>query len=229
MQERPEMEKPSPRDLLGVVLAGGQSRRFGGDKALFPLEGRAMAAWALLALEPWTSEQVVITNQERVAEDLGVQGRPDRIQGLGPVGGLYSALTWAEEKGRDGVFLLACDLPLVSSELVGRIIRRWGAGPPAVVPESPGPLGFEPLCGGYGVGGLPSLEKLLSTSKRSMEDALLAMGGHRIPITEMGTVEELALAFTNVNTIDTAGMVQRLLRERHSPTPGSQEELGGTP
>ena len=72
---------------LGVVLAGGRSRRFGGPKALFPVGGRAMAEWALLALKPHTSMQVVVTHDPQVASALGISGRPDRIPGLGPLGG----------------------------------------------------------------------------------------------------------------------------------------------
>ena len=60
----------------------------------------------------------------------------------------------------DGVFLLACDLPLVSSDLVGNIIRNWPAEALAVAPGSRGPLGFEPLCSAFSVAGLPRLEEL---------------------------------------------------------------------
>ncbi len=209
----PETRGEATRDLLGVVLAGGEGRRFDGEKALFPVLGRAMAGWALEALRPWTSKQVVITNDEKVAEALGVPGRPDLTPGLGPLGGLSTALTWAQEEGREGVFLLACDLPLVTQDLVGRILRRWPVDVLAVVPGSPGPLGFEPLCAGYRVRGLPGVEEVIRTGKRSMEDALTKLGAHRIPSADLGSPEILALAFTNVNTVDMAGWVEGTLRD----------------
>lgn len=208
----PANRDPANRDVLGVVLAGGESRRFGGEKALFPLLGRAMAGWTLGALEPWTSRQVVVTNDRKVAESLGVPGRPDRIPGLGPLGGLHTALTWAQEGGQEGVFLLACDLPLVTKEMVGLILRRWPEDSPAVVPGSPGPLGFEPLCAGYEVRGLPDLEELIRTGRRSMESALAKMSAHRIPPAELGSQEELAVAFTNVNTVEMAQWAEGVLR-----------------
>jgi len=210
-----ETRDPATRDLLGVVLAGGESRRFGGEKALFPVLGRAMARWALDALKPWTSRQVVITNDPNVADALGVPGRQDLTTGLGPLGGLHTALTWAQEEGREGVFLLACDLPLVTEDLVGRILRRWPADVLAVVPGSHGPLSFEPLCAGYDVRCLPGIEDLLGTKRRSMEDALTNLGGgFRIPSAELGSRESIVLAFSNVNTVDMAEWAEGALRDK---------------
>lgn len=218
MAGNPERRATAARSLLGVVLAGGESRRFGSEKALFPLGGRTMAAWALKALEPWTSGQVVITNDGKVAEALGVPGRPDRIPGLGPLGGLHTALTWAREEGRGGVLLLACDLPLVTGELVGRILRRWPSDALAVVPGSHGPLGFEPLCAGYDVRGLPEVEQLIGSGQRSMEAALNRMKAVRIPPSELGSEEELAQAFTNLNTEDAAGWAEGILLKGNLPS-----------
>jgi molybdopterin-guanine dinucleotide biosynthesis protein A len=180
-----------------------------------------MAAWALAALAPWTSGQVVITPDRRVAESLGVPGRADLIPGLGPLGGLHTALTWAREDGQTGVFILACDLPLVSGDLIGRILGSWPAGARAVVPGSHGPLGFEPLCGGYEISGLPELEKLIESGQRSMESALNLMGAFRIPPARLGSPEELALAFTNVNTVDTARWVEGALSDTIPSAPES--------
>jgi len=225
MSANPEARDPATRDVLGVVLAGGESRRFGGEKALFPLLGRPMAAWALDALKPWTSKQVVITHGRKVAGVLGVPGRPDQIPGLGPLGGLHTALTWAQEEGTVGVFLLACDLPLVTEELVGRILRKWPSDSRAVVPGSHGPLGFEPLCSGYEVCGLPGLEELIRIGRRSMESALDQMSAYRIPPGELGSQEELALAFTNVNTMEMAHRAEGFLRGTVPAPEGDRMEL----
>ncbi len=197
---------------LGVVLAGGASRRFGSEKSLFPLAGRPMAAWVLDALRPWTSGQVLITPSTAAPETLGVPGRPDLVPGLGPIGGLETALAWAEELGHPRILLLACDLPLLTSDLVGRLLREWPPGVHAVVPESPGPLGYEPLCAGFEVAGRPVLEKVIDKGGRSMERGLEALGFHRIPMERMGTKEELERAFTNVNHAEGMAEVERLLQ-----------------
>lgn len=216
----------SSRRLLGAVLAGGLSRRFGTEKALFHLGGHPMARYALDALEAWTTRQVVITNEAGVSEALGVPGRPDDVPGLGPVGGLITALSWAGEMGLDGVFLLACDLPLVSSDLVGNIIGNWPPEALAAAPGSRGPLGFEPLCSAFSVAGLPLLEELRKGRAGegfSMRDAFARLSGVLIPEESLGQPEDLRLSFSNVNTREEASVAENALRgragETSSPTP----------
>ncbi len=217
----------SSRRLLGAVLAGGMSRRFGTEKALFRLGGRPMARYAMDALEPWTTQQVVITNEDGVSEALGVQGRPDDVPGLGPVGGLITALSWAGELGLDGVFLLACDLPLVSSDLVGNIIRNWPAEALAVAPGSRGPLGFEPLCSAFSVAGLPRLEELRKGRGGggfSMKDAFARLEGVLIPEDRVGASEDVRLSFSNVNTREEASVAESVLRGRAGGTSPTTSE-----
>jgi len=213
-----EVGKSVSRELLGVILAGGGSRRFGREKALFPLLGHPMAGGVLEALAQNTADQVVISSEPRIADSLGIRGRPDLIPGAGPLGGLHSAVTWAGEEGRDGVFLMACDLPAVTDGLIRRILARWSSGAPAVVPGSPGPLGFEPLCAGYRTGVLDTVEDLLNRGRRSMEGLLDALGVEPIPTSDLGEAGELAQAFKNVNTKESVMEVEAIVaRQARSP------------
>lgn len=170
-----------------------------------------MAEWVLDAIRPWTSEQVVITNEPETASCLHLPGRGDLIPGIGPMGGLHAALSWAREKGKGGVVLLACDLPLVPPELVGAILDQWPQGAQAVVPGSFGPRGFEPLCAGYATGILPILDDLISREKLAMEAVLSAVGAHRIPASVLGKEAELRHMFTNVNTQEGARLAEEAL------------------
>lgn len=212
--------------ILGVILAGGRSRRFGGEKALFPLGGRPMAEWALLALKPNTARQVVISHLPEVARALGVPGLQDHIPGRGPLGGIHAGLTWAREGGFGGAFVLACDLPLVGPGLVGRILQAWPSVAPAAVPESPGPLGLEPLCGVYGVECLAGVEEAALSSHRSMEDAIRRLGAFTIPMPVLGGREAVAAAFTNVNTRTSAEWVRELLEGGVAGAPADQGPSG---
>jgi len=171
-----------------------------------------MAAWALAALRPWTKDQLLVTNNEAVAEALDTQASPDLVPGRGPLGGLHTALSCVQDRGLDGAFVLACDLPLVRKELVGRVLELWPEDATAVVPGSEGPLGMEPLCGAYGVGCLPVLEELLEEEDRSLNVVVKRIEAYRIPPTALGTREELARAFTNVNTLATAKVADGALQ-----------------
>ena len=197
--------------LLGVVLAGGESSRFGSPKGLAPLGGRPMAAWALQALAPHFPNRVVVANDPAYSERLGIPGRGDLVPGMGPLGGLATALAWAREEGLDGVFLLGCDLPLVTHEFVGRILDHGFQGSAAVVPASPGPLGMEPLCAAYTYACLPAAEELLAVGRRSMKGLLEAVGFTLVPMGTLGGVRETARTFLNVNTPAEAAEVEGIM------------------
>jgi molybdopterin-guanine dinucleotide biosynthesis protein A len=198
--------------LLGVVLAGGESSRFGSPKGLTPLGGRPMAAWAKDALAPHFAQRVVIANEPGVPRVLELPGRKDTVPGMGPLGGLATALAWAKEEGLAGAFLLGCDLPLVTEELLGRILKHSFRGENALVPASSGPLGMEPLCAAYSVECLDVAEELLVGERRSMKVLLDAVGYTLAPMEALGGEVEVSRAFLNVNTREDARYVEEFLR-----------------
>ena len=76
---------------LGVVLAGGQSRRFGSDKAEAMLDGRTLLDHAIAALHPHCDAVAIVGR--RSADLPSIADRPH--PGLGPLGGLAGALAYA--------------------------------------------------------------------------------------------------------------------------------------
>jgi molybdenum cofactor guanylyltransferase len=88
--------------ILGAILSGGLSRRFGGDKATYPIEGKPLIEHAINALTP-QCEAIVLCGRKwgKLAslEDIPVGGN-------GPLCGLNAALHHATASGFDGV--LAC-------------------------------------------------------------------------------------------------------------------------
>jgi molybdopterin-guanine dinucleotide biosynthesis protein A len=187
-------------ELLGVVLAGGESTRFGSPKALATFRGRPMGARALDALESRFSKVVMVANDPLISRELGVSARPDLDPGLGPLGGLVTALHWGRELGVRGVFLLACDLPLVGEAMVGGILSHGFGEEDILLPQSPGPLGVEPLCGAYLLGCLPSATALLQGGRRSMMGLLEEVGYTMVPMERLGGEDALSMVFRNVNS-----------------------------
>lgn len=211
--------KGKASELLGVVLAGGKSSRYGSPKGLAPLGGRPMAAWAMEALAPHLSKRVVIANDPAVSQALKLPGRKDTVPGMGPLGGLATALAWAQEEGLAGAFLLGCDLPLVNAELLGRILKHPFDGRNALVPASAGPLGMEPLCAAYALACLAPAEELLSAGRRSMKGLLDAVGYTLVPMEALGGRDEISRAFLNVNTTEDAERVEEIMRMGKNPAP----------
>jgi molybdopterin-guanine dinucleotide biosynthesis protein A len=115
--------------ILGAVIAGGQSSRFGSDKAFAMLDGRPLIAHVLSSLGAQVDELIVCGRAL-----AGYASLPDYPSaGLGPLGGIAAALRQAASCGFDAVAASACDTPHLPPDLV----ERLGEQAPAYVASSP--------------------------------------------------------------------------------------------
>jgi molybdopterin-guanine dinucleotide biosynthesis protein A len=114
----------TPDRVLGVVLAGGKSSRFGSDKALARIDGRTLLDRALAALEPQCQAVVV------AGRDDGLADRPHG--GMGPLGGLCAALHHGAQHGFDAVLSIPVDGWDLPADLVGELSPA-----PAYVRDAP--------------------------------------------------------------------------------------------
>jgi molybdenum cofactor guanylyltransferase len=115
-------------EIQPIVLVGGQSRRFGRDKLREPLEGGWLVDRPIAALREVFGPRVGAVGRC----DPAVAGRADlviadRYPGVGPAGGILSAL---EEAGGD-VFVLAGDLARITAGAVRTIVARGVESPAA--------------------------------------------------------------------------------------------------
>jgi molybdopterin-guanine dinucleotide biosynthesis protein A len=109
--------------ILGAVLAGGQSRRFGSDKALADIDGQPMLDCVVAALTPQV-EMVVICGREWP----GLVSLADRPSGgAGPLAGLNAALHHAAGVGYAGVLAVPMDVLPLPADLRERLAGQGAA------------------------------------------------------------------------------------------------------
>ena len=109
--------------ILGAVLAGGRSSRFGSDKAAALLDGRTLLDRVIDALRPQVDALVICGR-----EHAGLTSVPDRPgPDLGPLGGLNAALHHAAAHGFEAVVTVPCDTPFLPDDLVERLRTAEGA------------------------------------------------------------------------------------------------------
>lgn len=99
--------------LLGAyILAGGQSSRFGSDKARAIVHGEPLLLRLIERLKTITRLDItLVVNEPQRYSDFGVEAITDLQPDLGPMGGLYSAIHHAVNRGPSGwILLLPCDL-----------------------------------------------------------------------------------------------------------------------
>nr|WP_317894277.1 molybdenum cofactor guanylyltransferase [uncultured Sphingomonas sp.] len=166
--------------ILGAILAGGQARRFGSNKALARLHGEPLIAHAARALAPQVAAVAVCGGAPLLPDLPHLPDRP--APGLGPLGGLAAALTHAQERGFDGVVSVGCDTPRLPDDLVARLRAPGGASF----------LDAMPLIGWWPSALAPALDAFLATDpRRSLRGWGAAAGA---------TVLSLSQPIPNINT-----------------------------
>ncbi|WP_336982007.1 molybdenum cofactor guanylyltransferase [Altererythrobacter fulvus] len=151
--------------ILGVVLAGGQSSRFGSDKALAMLGGRSLLSRSVGTLGTWCDD-VIIAGRQAGPETGTTRCIPDwPAPGMGPLGGVAAGLRHANENGFDSVMTCSVDsfdLPADLPELL--------ASPPSF-------LGDQPVIGHWPANAAAAVETILAgDSKHSMREFAEAIG-----------------------------------------------------
>lgn len=167
-----------------AVLAGGESRRMGRDKALIDVEGRPLALHVADRLRACSDDVFVVAKR-----DLGFPVVIDESDLQTPLAGIVTALRSARH---ELVFVCACDMPLVSAELVGDLADRAN-GHDAVVPTRGGRV--EPLHAVWAVRVLPKIEELMASGERAVHRVL-----ERIDTVTVEVGDDPSLV--NVNTPD---------------------------
>lgn len=114
--------------VLGAILAGGQSRRFGSDKAEAFFEARALLDHVADALRPQTADLVVAGRKWPGLPHIA--DLPEA--GIGPLGGLAGALDHAWRHDFDAVLTSGCDVIGLPNDLVDRLEPA-----PAIVADMP--------------------------------------------------------------------------------------------
>lgn len=124
------------RDIAGIVLAGGQSRRMGGgDKSLLPLGGGSVLDQVLSRFGPQIETLALSANGDpaRFAR-FGLPVLADTVEGFaGPLAGILTGLDWAAAGTPcKAVVTAAGDTPFLPLDLVDRLAAAAGEHPGSI-------------------------------------------------------------------------------------------------
>jgi molybdenum cofactor guanylyltransferase len=129
--------------VSGIILAGGQSRRMGRDKALIDFQGQPIIVRVMAALCALTDDLVVVSNRSDVYGPLGAPWGArvvaDYDPPCGPLGGIAAGL---QAMDSELAIVAACDMPFLNVALLRWLIDQ-ADGYDVVVPQSGAE--YEPL------------------------------------------------------------------------------------
>lgn len=123
-------------DITGVILAGGQGRRFGGqDKGWLPCAGQPLIQQVLAQLQPQVSTVLINANRHHAQyAALGVPVFTDKVADQydnfpGPLAGIAAGLAAATT---EWVLFVPCDAPILPTDLAQRLFTATATAEIAV-------------------------------------------------------------------------------------------------
>ena len=137
--------------LYGLVLAGGQSRRMGRDKALLVRDGQSQLRHIASLADSVTDKFYVSAraDQKDDPERSQFETIVDRYDDMGPIAGVLSAM---DEYPDVAWLVVACDLPNLDDATISNLLDGHTVKRPFTAFTSSHDGLPEPLCAIYGVG-----------------------------------------------------------------------------
>jgi molybdopterin-guanine dinucleotide biosynthesis protein A len=204
------LDQSSRQDaIVGLVLAGGRSVRFGSEKAAALLAGSPLLIWAARRLQRTCAKVAANVRTGTEAEGLArAEGLPLLYDlpgdALGPLAGVKVGLLWAKEQGARALAVSPCDVPLLPEDVFARLIKAAGSGP-AMVETSEG---VQPLCAVWPVSALEPVTAALHGGQHPATWRLLqSLGATRVRFEE-------PRQFANVNTQADLAVIAQELAQR---------------
>ena len=190
--------------VTGVILAGGQSRRMGQNKALMLLGDVPLISHVICQMEVVTDELLLVTNEPDLYTTLKIPTYTDLLPEMGTLGGLYTGLVHAT----NGVVLcVGCDMPLLQPNLLSYLTALLGDYD-AVVPcveaangtrTDPAYL-FQTLSAVYSKRCLPIIEEMLSVGELRVYALYDRIDTRIVRPDEWQAFDPQGLSFFNINT-----------------------------
>lgn len=191
----------------GVILAGGQSRRMGRNKAFLEVGGEPLVQRVARCLCELFDQVLIVGGAPQDFEFLGLPVVTDRIPGLGPLGGLEAGL---EASRHHHAFFCAVDMPFLSPGLI-RYMLAQAPGHEIVVPVIGGE--FEPMHAVYGKGCLPAIARSVVARRLRLVSIYDAVPRREITEAEVRRFGDPDRLFFNCNTPEDLEQARRWERE----------------
>lgn len=102
--------------IVGIILAGGQSVRMGSDKALLGVDGETLLDKARNYLSECNVTDILVSGHKAVGDI------PDLIEQGGPVAGILASLQYVDNKNVSGLIFVPLDMPMLRADIVNRLL-----------------------------------------------------------------------------------------------------------
>ncbi len=180
-----------------LILAGGENKRLPITKGFIEMNSKKILESNIEILNGIFDRVIISTNNPELCFYLGVPMVGDVLKHRGPMTGIFSVLNIPEISK---VFVTACDMPFIKSELIKYIVDKWSGKRDAIVPifdNEP-----QPLLGIYSKTIAQKMEQSIKNGERSLKRFLRRINVLYIEEKDVRAIDPEGRSFVDINTID---------------------------
>jgi molybdopterin-guanine dinucleotide biosynthesis protein A len=196
----------------GVILAGGQNKRFDGQNKAFIRFGNRRIVDRLLDVYAQLFDQVVlVTNDPTAYMDVNALIVSDHYAVRSSLNGLHAGLFAATH---DYAFFAACDTPFIKGALIHCVLARIERKTDIVIPQTA--AGYEPMFAVYRKTCLPAMAWQLEHDRLKIQGLFRKLRVKTVPETDLRRVDPDLISFFNVNTPEDLVRAEAMQSENRS-------------
>ncbi|GAB3060050.1 molybdenum cofactor guanylyltransferase [Virgibacillus ainsalahensis] len=179
--------------LQGVLLAGGESRRFGSPKAFAQKDGTPFYNYSFQAIKPFVDSVLIVTNPKlnplfkQEGQSFTVVNDINKYRGQGPLAGIYTAMEVSNAKW---YIIIPIDVPFMQQRVIDLLISHIHTDADAIIPVVSGKM--QPLISIFHHSVKKVIEKQLDHGERAVDQLLKECKVNYVPMDD-------EKSFTNIN------------------------------
>ncbi|SDC35240.1 molybdenum cofactor guanylyltransferase [Williamwhitmania taraxaci] len=178
--------------VTGIILAGGKSRRFGSNKALYRHNGKCLVEYSIDVLRPVCNELILITNNPADFSFTGLTIYEDIHKDCGPLAGIHTGLVHSKNLNN---LIISCDSPELHTDLFRAILENR-ENYQVVMPTHNGIK--ESMASFFHKNSIPLIEAAIATNCLKVFNAIMPMTTLFLDVSKMPFYSEQL--FANINT-----------------------------
>ena len=187
------MSNKNKFSATALILAGGKSKRFGRDKAFLEFQNKQIITSLAEECQKVCNQVLIVSDSGQKFSLNNVEEIGDNFQDAGPMGGLQAGLEAADN---DICFLVACDMPLVTADLIRVFLENVEEHQILLAKNGDD---IEPMFGIYRKSLLPKVEEFLRLGRRSLLNLLKVADVGFLSEEIWGSVTSCKDVFFNIN------------------------------
>ena len=194
---------PDLPTIAGLLLTGGESRRFGARKASATLAGSTLQEIALKRLSSTCATIAIAGPPEPQRTGVTYIADPPDLP-RGPLSGILAGLEWARSQSIDWLAISPCDMPLLPRDIHHRLLKaaRANAAPLAMVTDQ---AGHGPLCSVWATNLSAQVRQRLTENHPSIWRYAIDLGAVALPLAD----PELTLNINTPSDLERAATLQQ--------------------